>query len=236
MLNVSGIDTQQSGNAYATQAGFGGGANVGGTYDYDDDILMDTSGSTMNDFIGDKRVLEQFPTGDGATMQFTPSTGIDGYAMVDEADPDDDTTYIEDATVGHVARFTFPALPVSTAEVLCADVLWFGKKTDAGTRTVKGSVKSVASTASGADFAMATSYGYGRPTLPPLVHGRQPASTLRRMVSRWWPDGRSHQPGRPAEHYRPNPGGAGHAGHTAGDFRPASARVAESGRSAGHRE
>lgn len=162
VLDETGLDTQQTANAYCTQARFGGGANVGGTYDYDDDILMDTSGSTMNDFIGDKRVLEQMPTGDSATMQFTPSTGTDGYAMVDETDPDDDTTYIEDATVGHVARFTFPALPVSTAEVLTADVLWFGKKTDAGTRTLKGSAKSVASVASGADVAMSTVYGYSR--------------------------------------------------------------------------
>lgn len=160
VLNVTGIDTQQTTNAYCTQMRFGGGANVGAVFDYDDDICMDTSGTSFNDFLGDKRVVEQLPTGDSATMQFTPSAGTSGFAMVDETTPDGDTTYLDDATIGHIARFTFPSLPVSTGTVACADVVWYGRKTDAGTRTVKGNVKSSASTATGADSAMPTSFAY----------------------------------------------------------------------------
>lgn len=162
VLNVSGIDTTTTANNYATQVSLAGGINRTGTFYYDDWIVYDTSGTTYNDFLGDKRVIEQAPTGDGGTMQFTPSTGTSGFAMVDEVPPDGDTSYIEDATVGHVARLTFPSLPVSTGTVLSADVVWYGRKTDAGTRTIKGSVKSGASTASGADTALATTYGYGR--------------------------------------------------------------------------
>lgn len=162
VLSVTGIDTQNTANAYATTVYLGFGANPAGTFYWDDLIVMDTSGSTFNNFIGDKRVIEQLPTSDGSVAQFTPSTGTALWAMVDEASPDGDTTYIEDSTVGHIARFGFPSLPITSGQVLCSDVLWYGRKTDAGTRVLRGNVKSGGVVGTGSNVAVASNYAYSR--------------------------------------------------------------------------
>jgi hypothetical protein len=42
--------------------------------------------------------------------QWTRNTGATNVSCVDETPPDDDTTYVEDGTVGHVDTYTVPAL------------------------------------------------------------------------------------------------------------------------------
>lgn len=162
VLNETGLDTQSSANASCDSINMSGGSSVSTVFDFDDWVVMDTSGSNFNDFLGDVRVIEQLPTGDGATMQFTPSSGTDGYAMVDDTDPDDDSTYIQDSTAGHIARFTFPSLPSGIGSIYANDVLWFGKTTTAGTHVMRGNVLSSATAATGSNVTLTTSYKYGR--------------------------------------------------------------------------
>lgn len=161
VLTASAIDTQQTANAYATQVKFTVGVPGNGNNIFFDDLhIMDNSGSNYNTFIGDLRVIEQLPTGDVTPKQFTPSTGTDLYAMVNESPPDSDTSHIDDSTVADAALFTFPNLPVTTGTITSVGIVWFGEKTDAGTRTIKGSCKSSATLAHGSDWPMPSSYGY----------------------------------------------------------------------------
>lgn len=56
-------------------------------------------------YTGGKNVFEAFvdtifPTADDS-VAFTPSTGMDNYALVDEVPADGDTTYVESSTNGH---------------------------------------------------------------------------------------------------------------------------------------
>jgi hypothetical protein len=52
----------------------------------DDWVIMDTLGSTLNDFIGEVRLSDVVPTGAGSSTGFTPSTGAN-WSNVDESGP-----------------------------------------------------------------------------------------------------------------------------------------------------
>lgn len=87
-----------------------------------DDVLMctdstaDTSGlkttplitTTLaaSTYVGPCRVDIVVPTSDHETVDdyFTPRTGVDEYAMTDDAPHDGDTTYVSASTIGHIAQ------------------------------------------------------------------------------------------------------------------------------------
>lgn len=108
------------------------------TWNMDDLYVLDGSGSTSNDFLNDVRVDALFPDADGANTAWTPSTGTDHFALVDDNPANDDTDYNSSSGVGNKDTFGFPNAPVSGADIhavqLCATV----RKTDAGTAMHKG--------------------------------------------------------------------------------------------------
>jgi hypothetical protein len=77
---------------------------------YDDFYLCDGSGTTNNDFLGDCTVLCIRPASDGTTNVWTPSSGSDHHAMVDEATSDDDATYLEASATGQLQLFNYNGL------------------------------------------------------------------------------------------------------------------------------
>lgn len=58
------------------------------------------------DFVGFYSVKLYRPAADGDT-NFVPSAGADGWAMLDEAQPDGDTSYVEAANAGDRATYTY---------------------------------------------------------------------------------------------------------------------------------
>lgn len=79
----------------------------------DDFYVMDDTGNTCNDFLGAAtRVATLSPTSD-ASGNWTPSTGVDMYAVVDEDDLD--AAYIEDTTSGNQAVFEVTDLTATEA-------------------------------------------------------------------------------------------------------------------------
>lgn len=62
--------------------------------------LCDSTGSTLNDFLGDFRVESVIPDADGGTAAWTPLSGAN-YTNIDDAlqSYDDDTSYISSSTV-----------------------------------------------------------------------------------------------------------------------------------------
>lgn len=105
----------------------------------DDWYICDGSGSVNNDFLGPVQIIAKLPQTDaiggaGGNTQFALSTGSDQGALVDEADPNDDTDYVSDATVGHRVTFNYPAVGL-TGTVLGVVTNPYLRKTDAGTRT-----------------------------------------------------------------------------------------------------
>lgn len=115
---------------------------------YIDDLYWgDTVGaSPWNAFLGDCRVQGQLALTDAvggvATYRdFTPSAGTDHGALVDENPPDDATTYLSSATIGHRETLFFPAISISTGTVYAVQLMPNAVKTSAGGRQIQNFIR-----------------------------------------------------------------------------------------------
>lgn len=85
--------------------------------------------------------------------------GVSQYQLVNETDPDGDSSYISDNTLNDISRFTYPA--ISGTSVLAVTVWPFVRKDDGGARTIQASIKSGATLGtSGTDVSPGTNYAY----------------------------------------------------------------------------
>ena len=136
---ASGVDTQNTSNAYANQVRLQNSDNHDPDY-FDDFWICDTSGSQCNDYLGDVRVEALRPSGAGATTQMTPSVGAN-YECVDDTTPDADTTYVSSATAGNKDTYACGDLTSTTGTVKALVVHAYARKDDAGERTLKAVVR-----------------------------------------------------------------------------------------------
>jgi hypothetical protein len=77
----------------------------------DDFALNDDSGTVNNSWIGAGVIRLIKPTSDDTNADFTPSTGTDNYAMVDDFPDDEDTTYNSSSTTGDIDTFILSNVP-----------------------------------------------------------------------------------------------------------------------------
>ena len=120
----------------------------GGTGIWNGLIFWNSSGSTGyssdvddlyvaddNTFRGDHRIVCLLPsTGNGTHTAWTPSTGTDHGALVDEASPNI-TDYVSSSSAGAIDTFNFPAVGVA-GTVAGVQVSHYSKAEVAGVRTV----------------------------------------------------------------------------------------------------
>lgn len=157
VVSVTNADTKASANASANVIRFGGGGS--NTARYDDIYILDGTGATLNDFLGDHRVRTLLPAADDV-VQFARSTGSYNYANVDDASSDEDTTYNESSTVGAKDFFAFNDLPANPGTITCVQVSARARKNDAGERSLRTKVKSDGTEANGATNALGSTYLY----------------------------------------------------------------------------
>jgi len=102
----------------------------------DDFYLLDLTGSYNTARLGDCTIEAILPQTDavdaGTNADWTCSTGSDHGALVDEADPDDDTTYVS-ASTNVKDTWNYPALSVANATIYGVQVCTSAKKSDSGT-------------------------------------------------------------------------------------------------------
>lgn len=109
VLTQSGIDTQPAAQAYHDQIYFTTGSNASRWVD--DLYVLDGSGATHNDFLGNCRIQTVHPVGDSDLNEWSPQTAGDHYAMVDEDVPSDlDSTYVESGTSGQSELWAYEDL------------------------------------------------------------------------------------------------------------------------------
>jgi hypothetical protein len=127
---ATGQDVKNTSNASATQI------RIGKTVQASSSGLWDWSHFYYDDgtaFLGDVRVENLAVAGDGATQNFTSSSGTH-HNDVDDGTPDDNATYVESATPGDVELFTFSDLSTTPASILAVATFNCIAKTDAGSR------------------------------------------------------------------------------------------------------
>lgn len=85
---------------------------------YDDHYAVELSTSPNNDFLGPRMVEAIVAESDGDQTDFTPSTGTDHFAMVQDNPCDDDATYVESPLVGgEIELFQFSDLAFLSADI-----------------------------------------------------------------------------------------------------------------------
>lgn len=170
-INLSGVDTKNSSNAYANRLYLGCGPSTfsfSTWVTFDDLYVLDgvdsgVSGCPNNDFLGDVRVEGRLPNGNGASSQFDGSDGnsTDNYLLVDESTPNSDTDYVQSGIAGNKDTYAFQDLTPTSGIVYGVQILTFAKKTDAGTRNVKlVARKSGGTEEDSADLVLTTGYQY----------------------------------------------------------------------------
>jgi len=135
VINEVGIDTQTA-NAGGMQIIHFRAYNSGvSAYSYIDDlVVMDATGSTFNDFLGDVQVAGHMPTADGTHSDWT-STEANHYDAVNDVGAAFDDDYIESSTESQ--KDSFSITPSGTAPgILAVEVAGHGLNTGAGTAKV----------------------------------------------------------------------------------------------------
>lgn len=157
-LNLTSQDTQATGNAFVTSVRVGGdGTNV---VTCDDFYILDTTGSApQNDQLGDCRIDCVRPNAEGTYSDFTPLSGSDNSAMVDDTTPDADTTYNSAGAVGARDSFFSPAMTdVGGANIYGVQANVVARKDASGTRKVRAFARPVGTNHFGSSQTLLTTY------------------------------------------------------------------------------
>jgi hypothetical protein len=120
---------------------------------YDD--VYSKSGTLAS--LGEARIGKYEHTADFDT-QFDPLTGVDNFAMVNEASVDGDTSYNSSNTVGAYDLFTGQPIDTTPDTIHAVQLVCAARKLDSGTRTIKQISKLGATQQDGADFNLAATY------------------------------------------------------------------------------
>lgn len=112
--------------------------------------------------IGECRVVQLLPAGDTADKDWTPLTGTENFAMVDEIDADLDVTYNYSNAVGARDLFTMTDFTGTPDKIHAVQVSVAAKKVDAGTRTIQTLLKSGTEDGLGAETNLVINYTWYR--------------------------------------------------------------------------
>lgn len=108
IMSATGVDTDNMNTGQATRfaIGFPRVDTAGKQIHVDDVYCCDDTGSVNNTFLGDIKISGIFPVSDN-TVQLTPLSGVVNYAMVNEIQVDNNTTYVSSATNGHQDLYNY---------------------------------------------------------------------------------------------------------------------------------
>jgi len=161
VIDLDPVDTQNGSTTTigSLQINFGTGTVQ---LELDDLYILDTNGSApQNTYLGDCQVIALLPTGNGATSDFTPSTGAN-WENVDENPHSDDTNHNESSTGLDVDLYTYPTIPTITggSTVVSLKVLAATKRPDSAYSDIELVARPASTNFFSGEFALATDYRY----------------------------------------------------------------------------
>lgn len=134
--------------------------NAGILFYFKDLIVWDGTGTTNNTFMGSCIVYKIIPQSD-VTLNWTTSSGLTGYNLINDATPDDDTNYIyAPYPAPSPSTFNLTDLPANVSSVRGVQVMHRSRKADGGDGNVQTTLISGANNAVGADRPITTAYTY----------------------------------------------------------------------------
>lgn len=160
LVNLTGINTQHSSNAWWDQLSVPG---LPVNLPFDDLYYCDsTSGAgtyPCNAPLGDMHVFTKFAVGN-SSVQWTPLANAN-WQEVSEVAMDSDTSYNSTTTAGNEDLLNFGALEATISKIIAVQVTGAYRKDDAGSRVIKQALKSGTTEVYGVDFSLPTNqYAY----------------------------------------------------------------------------
>lgn len=134
---------------------------------FDDYYITDTATR-----IGECKIDMLVPNADTAQKDFTPLSGVDNFAMVDELPVDGDTSYVTADTTGSADLYATAGLADTPSNIYAVQARVWAKKTDTGIRSVEANIKSGASLAEGTPYVLSTGYSIAH-----SIHEVDPATS-----------------------------------------------------------
>lgn len=145
--------------AQVTIAAYGEGSQIGESAYYKDFVTWNGLGSDNNDFLGSVLVVTLLPASD-ISLNWTPSTGTDGYSILDNVPPND-AQYISAVNpppAAYVGSLT--NLPPDVTSVRGLQTRVRAQKSDGGDGSLQVGLISAAATDNGADRPITTTMNY----------------------------------------------------------------------------
>jgi len=158
VIDLSGVDTKQQTEAGVDRIRF----QLNGLNQFTTPTVDDVYVTNVSTRLGESRVVVLYPNADTADADWTPSTGVDHFATVDETTVNGDTDYVVSGTVGDLDLYDVTDLGVTPDSVQAVRVTLCARNDDAASREVRSKVKSGAASANGAPHALTASYVYYR--------------------------------------------------------------------------
>lgn len=157
---TSGINTGSTVPNNVLIQGLNTGASQFQDSRWDDIYVLDGSGTTNNDFLGDQKIILLNPTGAGSNTDWTPSTGSN-FQVVDENLGNSDTDYITSSVANNIDTYTLEDLPATSSEVFGLKSIIQARKTDVQTRQIAPVIRiGVTDHAGTSSAGLSTSYAH----------------------------------------------------------------------------
>ena len=145
------------------QIGYNSGAppyGIDGTiWRFNNVYCCDGTGSALNNFLGDCRIIPVVAAADTAQKNFTPDSGTNNYSRVGEFVADDDTSYVTSSTVGAKDLYTLGSIGYNPASLYAVSLSIRAAKKDAGIRTLRPVIKSGSTQGNGTTTYLGSGYG-----------------------------------------------------------------------------
>jgi hypothetical protein len=169
-LSLTGVNTRNG--ASDTWTGYHLGAASDGNTAYGNRIVMDGSGSAMNDLRAPVEVSTLWASnrGVGSLADWALSSGSVQADLLSEETPDDDTTYLSDSTMDHQVSVLVDALANTTRAVLGAELYLCAKHTS-GAPTIVPIASQSGSVYTGNSASPGSSYSYARQAYSAMPDG-----------------------------------------------------------------
>jgi hypothetical protein len=177
VISLANQDTKNTANANVGFVELGHSATSGGSSNvsYDDIWCIDSLDVPL------RRVETLYPSSDGATLNLVPSSGVNHFAVVDEAQVST-ADYLSGSVVGEIDLLGLTNLSSTPATIDELNVISTAQKTDATGRAISNGLKSGATTSNGPDLSLAIGFtrldrpvaldpNTGLPWLPADVNG-----------------------------------------------------------------
>lgn len=159
VLTLASVDTQNTANT--SWSSYDIGPICTGTNDFSNLIVMDGSGSTLNDLLGPKDVLALW-TNDrlaGSLSDWALSSGSEVVPLLWDAQPDDDDTYLYSSTTNAKQSVYVDPIPFPDRTILGAQLYACARATS-GSPTVEPLARESSTNYTGSAFTLTTDYTY----------------------------------------------------------------------------